>query len=46
MSVRKNQAEFQNTALLLVDIQIVIEFYKMTLPEKGTFDFVTSLAGN
>jgi hypothetical protein len=46
MSVHKNQAEFQNTALLLVDIQILIVFYKMTLPEKDTFDFGTSLTGN
>ena len=46
MSVRENQAEFQNTALLLVDVHVLIVFHKMKWPEKYTFDFGTSLAGN
>ena len=34
MSVRKNQSQFQNTAVLLVDIQILIDFYKLTFRER------------
>ena len=44
MLVRKNQSKFQNTAFLLVEIQIVIEFYGLTFPEKDVLIFGTSLS--
>ena len=39
MSVHKNPSQFQTTALLLVNIHILIDFYAMAFLEKDTFNF-------
>ena len=44
MSVLKNSKQSQNTAFLLVEIQIFIIFYAPTFWEKETFNFDISLA--
>lgn len=36
--------ELQNTALLVVEMQILIDFYGLTLWEKDTFKLNTSLS--
>ena len=43
MSVRKNQSEFQNTAFLLVEIQIYIDFLYADMTRNETFKQDTSL---
>ena len=44
MSAQNNQSKFQNTAFLLVDIQIMIDFYALTWWEKDAFKLGNSLA--
>ena len=43
MLVRKNQSQFQNIAFLLVNKQILIDFYSLTFWQKDTFNFGASL---
>ena len=47
MSVKINQ-QFQNTALLSVNIHVMIELYALIFPEEETFNsnFITSLSNN
>ena len=39
MSVHKNSKQSQNTAFLLVEIQILIGFFALTFWEKETFNY-------
>ena len=43
LSVRKNQSKCQNTALLLVNVQIWIDFYVHSQREEETIEHVSSL---
>ena len=43
MVARKNQSQYQNSAILLVDNQILIVFYTVTWQEKETIKLGTSL---
>ena len=43
VSACKNQSKWQKTALLLVEIQILIDFLTLTLREKEAFKLGTSL---